>query len=780
MKINQFAQVPTNISNIKEELKSINFYSDETEINQLFIDLMRKEKFSFSDTNVFWYEMDKIIADEKNTLKSFLINNHKLNLNVFYVIALQLLDFQIDVDFEIDKPIESMHKLGLKTINQLNNSQDLLKAWYLLLNTHNKYGLNLIDELASNGYYEKQELTNQLIFFNGKAQATFTTKDFYYETVFVETDLDSDMDGKNDLIKVEITRPKSNLKIPAIYTASPYDQGVNEKLGENLTHDVKKSLIEKPIGKEIINEQENIINNTKNKIPSSISENATLTHSIKPKYSLNDYLLVRGYASVYAAGIGTIDSDGFQTCGDEQQTASTIAVIEWLHGDRIAFTDRINHIQTKANWCNGNVAMTGRSYLGTLAIAAATTGVDGLKTIVPEAAISSWYDYYRENGLVIAPETFPGEDADVLAGETFSRSLVPGDNLKIRSKFDKYLNQMKKQQDRETGNYNQFWDKRNYLNNVNKIKADLLIVHGLNDWNVKPKNPGNLWQMIKNMNINKKIILHQGKHININTFPSFDYSDIINLWFSNKLYDKENNVDNILPTVIWQDNTLSNTWHKLNDWNKNNYETYSLNTTYDSFKNKISNELFDKYSVNYKNWQHDFYDLNNQNLTHNRIISTIELKEDKIINGDIKVNLRIKSSKNIGMLSIALLDNGDANRLKEFPTPIAPNGYKLGYKWYNDTLREFEINSKITSNKLITKAHINLQNRTAPNISEEIIPNEYYDVKVKLNPTIYKIPANRSLSLIIYSVDYEMTINNNDDIKYTIDLNNSTIKIPFE
>ena len=66
--------------------------------------------------------------------------------------------------------------------------------------------------------------------------------------------------------------------------------------------------------------------------------------------------------------------------------------------------------------------MTGKSYLATLAMAAATTGVDGLKTIIADAGISSWYDYYRENGLVVAPGGFKvAEDADVLAVDTFSR-----------------------------------------------------------------------------------------------------------------------------------------------------------------------------------------------------------------------------------------------------------------------------------------------------------------------------------------------------------------------
>ena len=51
--------------------------------------------------------------------------------------------------------------------------------------------------------------------------------------------------------------------------------------------------------------------------------------------------------------------------------------------------------------------MMGTSYNGTIPIAAATTGVEGLEAIVPIAAISDWYDYYRANGLVRAPHSAP-------------------------------------------------------------------------------------------------------------------------------------------------------------------------------------------------------------------------------------------------------------------------------------------------------------------------------------------------------------------------------------
>lgn len=66
----------------------------------------------------------------------------------------------------------------------------------------------------------------------------------------------------------------------------------------------------------------------------------------------------------------------------------------------------------------------------------ATTGVDGLAVIIAEAAISSWYDYYRENGLVCSPGGYPGEDLDVLTELTYSRNLLAGDYLNHNSYYE--------------------------------------------------------------------------------------------------------------------------------------------------------------------------------------------------------------------------------------------------------------------------------------------------------------------------------------------------------
>ncbi len=140
----------------------------------------------------------------------------------------------------------------------------------------------------------------------------------------------------------------------------------------------------------------------------------------------------RGYAVVHAESPGSGHSDGCTTSGGRNETLGAVAVIDWLNGRAKGYTTRTGTDETTATaWHNGKTAMMGTSYNGTIPIAAATTGVEGLAAIVPVAAISDWYDYYRANGLVRAPHSanngqngnngYLGEDLDVLAEYTYSR-----------------------------------------------------------------------------------------------------------------------------------------------------------------------------------------------------------------------------------------------------------------------------------------------------------------------------------------------------------------------
>ncbi|EHE92314.1 Xaa-Pro dipeptidyl-peptidase, partial [Streptococcus thermophilus CNCM I-1630] len=106
------------------------------------------------------------------------------------------------------------------------------------------------------------------------------------------------------------------------------------------------------------------------------------------------------------------------------------------------------------------------------------TGVDGLEIVIAEAGISSWYDYYRENGLLVSPGGYPGEDLDTLTEFTYSRALLAGEYLRHQKDYEAYLNELSTAIDRKHGDYNQFWHDRNYVQFADRVKATVVFTHG--------------------------------------------------------------------------------------------------------------------------------------------------------------------------------------------------------------------------------------------------------------------------------------------------------------
>ena len=604
--------------------------------------------------------------------------------------------------------------------------------------------------------------------------------------VYIETDMDTDFDGKADLVKAEIMRPIESdhgLKVPVVFTASPYNQGTNDEWGEKATHNVNLPLKHKDPDYQAPTEEKFPTDFSRQKVTGE-SRQATETFSTTPAYTLNNYLAARGYAVVYSAGIGTKDSDGLQTCGSPEQTDAMKAVVEWLHGDRQAFTDRHSGTTIKATWCNGKVAMTGRSYLGTLATAVATTGVPGLEAIISEAAISSWYDYYRENGLVRAPGGFQGEDADVLADETFSRTKRPADYRRIEKVNDKYIAKMQGAMDRTTGNYNEFWDHRNYRHDLENIKAAVMMVHGLNDTNVRPSNVKALYDGIQSLPITSKLILHQGQHIYINAFRSLDFSDMVNLWLANKLWGQENQADDTLPSVLVQDNSTPETWIAYDQWTAGEQKQYQFNDHrltnlpglgIQSFNDQQPEEKYLQWCKQPQAWAKALVKDNGQ---FSRRFVTAVFNDDTLLRGTPTVTLKVASSKNYGMISARLVDLGSSKRLTMSPVLFNRNGLELGYHWKTDDLREFKLAKEATNYKVIASGHINLQNRNNPAQVDELAANQFVTVKFDLQPIFHRIVAGHQLGIIIYSTDYEYTLRGNERIEYQLALNGCHLSIP--
>ena len=756
MKYNQYSYLSVDQKDILKELKEIGFdlplHLTEKELFEWFV---RKVYFTYKNTD---YPLSNLVADAETDLLSYFQSDREWSPEIFYTVALQLLGFHYFIDFEDTDSF-------LKEVQFPIEYGNLVENLYHLLNTRTVKGNLLIDQLVSDGLIPE---TNQYHYFNGKSLATFTSHDAIREVVYVESRVDTDKDGLPDLVKVSIIRPRYEGKIPAVMTASPYHQGTNDKASDKALYNMNVDLeVKEPHTIQVETPQLELVD------PLGQAElvdeaEETLTH-INSSYTLNDYLLPRGYANLYVSGVGTKDSQGLMTNGNYQQIEAYKNVIDWLNGRCRAFTDHTRKRQVKADWSNRKVATTGISYLGTMSNGLATTGVDGLEVIIAEAGISSWYNYYRENGLVTSPGGYPGEDFDSLAELTYSRNLLGGDYLHHNAAHQADLDIVKKELDRASGDYNQFWHDRNYLLQADKVKAEVVFTHGSQDWNVKPLHVFNMFQALP-ANIKKHLFYHNGAHVYLNNWQSIDFRESMNALLSKKLLGYNSNYE--LPTVILQDNTGEQSWTSLDDFgNQTNQRTFSLGDDEKVIQNRYETEDYERYGKAYPTFLTDLYQDKTQQVTID-----LPIEEDLHLNGKARLHLRLHSSTNKGLLSAQLLELGSKKYLQPYPAVLSVRTLDNGRYHMLDNLTELPF--KEAGQRVISKGYLNLQNRHDLLEVEPVTPGEWMEFDFDLQPTIYKLKKGATLRLVLYTTDFEITVRDQTDYQLTIDLAQSSLHLP--
>ena len=756
MRFNQFSYLPTTSSQQLDELASLGLeLSPQLPLKKQFEDFIRWSFFTYSNTD---YALSTLAADNETDLLTFFQSERDLTADVFYTVVFQLLGFNYLVDFEDAEQFRK--ETGFPIVYG-----DLIENLYQLLNTRTKKGNTLIDQLVSDGLILED---NHYHYFNGKSLATFSTHDVIREVVYVESRVDTDKDGLPDLVKVSIIRPRYDGQIPSVMTANPYHQGTNVKASDKALYKMEGELEVKPAHTIELEEPKlNLVEPLGQ--AELVSEAEEKLAHINSSYTLNDYFLPRGFANLYVSGVGTKDSQGLMTNGDYQQIEAYKNVIDWLNGRCRAFTDHTRKCQVKADWSNGKVATTGISYLGTMSNGLATTGVDGLEVIIAEAGISSWYNYYRENGLVTSPGGYPGEDFDSLAELTYSRNLLAGDYIRGNGAHQADLEKVKEKLDRKTGDYNQFWHDRNYLLNAQKVKAEVVFTHGSQDWNVKPLHVYQMFHALPD-NIRKHLFFHHGAHVYMNNWQSIDFRESMNALLSKKLLGLDSGYK--LPTVIWQDNTAPQTWQILDNFGKEDeLHTFSLGTEEKVIQNQYDQKDFERYGKTYQTFNTELYQ-----GKANQITIDLPVSQDIHLNGRVELKLRVKSSTNKGLLSAQLLQLGQQKYLQPYPAVQSVRTIDNGRYHMLENLCELPFNP--SAQRVITKGYLNLQNRDDLLTIEEIQPNEWMDFKLELQPTIYKLKEGDILRLILYTTDFEITIRDNTDYHLTVDLAQSTITIP--
>ena len=756
MRFNQFSYYPVIQQQALQELSSLGFKIDQSNSDkEQFEAFVRTCFFNYKNTD---YPLSTLAVDKETDLLTFFNSDRELSAEIFYTVVFQLLGFSYLVDFEDGL---AFHKETAFPIVY----GDLLDNLYQLLNTRTKKGNTLIDQLVSDGLIPED---NGYHYFNGKSLATFSANNVIREVVYVESRIDSDNDGLPDLVKVNIIRPSYHGKIPAVMTASPYHQGTNDKASDKALYKMEGELAVKEPHEIILEEPSVSFVKPVGQADLVAESEEKLTH-INSSYTLNDYFLPRGFANIYVSGLGTKDSQGLMPNGDYQQVEAYKNVIDWLNGRCRAFTDHSRKRQVKADWSNGKVATTGLSYLGTMSNGLATTGVDGLEVIIAEAGISSWYNYYRENGLVTSPGGYPGEDFDSLDELTYSRNLLAGDYIRGNEAHKAAIKELKKNLDRKTGDYNQFWHDRNYLLNAHKVKAEVVFTHGSQDWNVKPLHVYQMFNALPS-NIKKHLFYHNGAHVYMNNWQSIDFRESMNALLTQKLLGQETEYQ--LPTVIWQDNTSPQTWLTLNDFgNQTDSKIIPLGSDEAVIHNQYEESDFERFGKTYQTFNNELY----QGKV-NQITIDLPMTENIHLNGRVKLNLRLKSSTNKGLLSAQLLELGQKKYLQPYPGVISARTLDNGRYHMLDHLCELPFSPN--AQRVITKGYLNLQNRHGLLKIEEVKPDEWMEFQFELQPTIYKLRKDDTLRLVLYTTDFEITVRDNTDYQLTLDLTKSSLEIP--
>ena len=673
----------------------------------------------------------------------------------------------------------------------------------------------------------KDGSAHEPLFVNGMAQPVFpfTTgaveegysnedSDIIRYCVYVETNYDTDGDGKLDLVKALVQVPRAaaegDYEAATIYEARPYitgctnrGMGYDTKDGYDMTKLYAQPEARTSLGK----------TSTMEAAADADSSDWYYYNPFEDMMDYEDldwydYYLVRGYAVVECGGLGTRGSEGFETCGSDLEIDAFKCVIEWLSGERAAYTDKTSNIQIHADWSNGSVGMTGRSYAGTTQFGLATTGVEGLKTIVPVAGIASWYEYTNSQGISTRSSTaytntlaaycagrYLDSEAAVAAAKRAGVEdyVSNNDYASISDKYSDYLGELSNQQTLLNGDYasedaaldSDTWEIRDYTLNADKIQCPALIVHGINDYNVRTKEFQLMYNAFKEAGQNVKILLHQDGHLTP-TYPAgnyvFDigdssYDEILNRWFSHYLYGVENGAEN-MAAVTAQDSHDTNVWNTYDSWEAAKNVVFSIDT--DSETTTTINSNYADLGVNSSNWQSKF----TSGTTQGSVMYAQTVTAPMTVKGSIAVSFSALADNMPDASDTDLpIEERDALMVSAMLVDIAPEGKTFpafntsgsyvpkttlaeGGAWMGGGLPNYdlkELNASDVTYKVISRGWMDLCNPGAgfdSNTASTRVALDgktYQNYTIYLQSTVYEVEAGHTLALVIYAHEPGMT-----------------------
>jgi len=545
------------------------------------------------------------------------------------------------------------------------------------------------------------------------------------EELWVEASFDSDGDGKPDRLHVAVVRPvqteTEGLQVPVIYESSPYFAGtsgarqylwnVRQEVGAPSPPRASQPPVEPRIRPGISN-------------------------------SLVEDWVPRGFAVVHSEAPGTGLSEGCPTVGGPVESLAPKAVIDWLNGRAKGFTTPDGDQEVAAGWSTGKVGMTGTSYNGTLPVAAAATGVEGLEAIIPIAPNNSYYRYYRANGLVVHPGGWLGEDID------FLYDFVNSGNPERRAHCDATVRdgEMAAGRDRITGDYNDFWATRDLLRDVDGIRAATLMAHAFNDWNVKPEHSVLVYEALRRNGVPRRAYFHQGGH---GGAPPFE---MMNRWFTRYLYGVENGVEDEPKAWIVREDADRMSPTPYTEYPNPDAAPVALYPR--AGGSQIGGLSLARGAGQGRETLIDNFSFGAQALAqaewtdHRLLYESPELAAPVHLSGWARVTVRLASSKPAANLSV----------------------YVVSLPWV--------VGGRNPRGGIVTRGWADPQNHSSLTAGEPLVPGTFYDLTFELQPDDEIIPAGQRIGLMIFSSDRDFTLWPNPGTELTIDLDGTSIELP--
>ncbi|WP_343951792.1 CocE/NonD family hydrolase [Nonomuraea longicatena] len=558
---------------------------------------------------------------------------------------------------------------------------------------------------------------------DGRTQPVFPYGEAVRETVYVEAPMDSDRDGRRDRVAVAVLRPaqsEQGMKVATVMKATPYT----------------------------------------GKAPRA----ATVPDPGVFSEWYDEYFVPRGYAVVEVELQGTGQSEGCPTTGGPADTTSVTAAIDWLNGRAPAtYADGRAAV---AGWSTGDVGMVGLSYDGTLATAAATTGVEGLKTIVPEGAISSWYDYARDQGVAYNGNLgtrYPEYQASRVASQSAT------------ARCGEVLKELGDAAADDTADRTAFWDERDYVKDAAGIRSSVLLAQGLADTKVRNRHFAALWQALGEHGVARKLWLHKGGHEDPLVTGGAAWQETLHRWMDHWLYRVDNGIMSE-PRVSVQ--RPDSSWQTSADWPHPGSRPTHL--WFGPASEAAEGGLLRTPSGS---GTQSFTDAPAQNeavmisapeaAAPNRLAYlTPPLTKATHVSGTPTVRVRLSSSTASTPLTALLVDYGPAATPSPAPSPGLSDGTG------QVTAELAPVRKPVTKLPIVSRGALDVKNRHSLERPSPLEPGKAHTVSLRLHAVDHVFPEGHRVGLVIVANDKDYIATDPAAGRLTLGLRASHLVLP--